>query len=222
MRMRKCCVFLFAFFLLTVVGAGATTIDLVGHNYEYNKGVVNFNYSYLESGYGQIDLSVQNESEYEPSITGFAFNAPHQVTGLHSFTGSAGWAGFFEPNNINTPESFGLFDVAGSVCPVLEGGNPHFGIQKGETTNFGFQVSGNDLDTLNEASFLEELSYVPSGNGESVSFIARIQSVGENKELSDVMVPKKGSMNPIPEPATMLLFGTGLLFCAAVGRKKKK
>ncbi|MFO7807497.1 MAG: PEP-CTERM sorting domain-containing protein [Candidatus Moraniibacteriota bacterium] len=196
----------------------------MGHNYEYNTGEVEFDYFYdAGSDLGEIDIGIANTSMYDPLITGFAFNSPEEVTSLESFVGPDGWTGEFDRDSIRTPEQYGLFDVAGLTGNNIGGGDPQDGIPVGETFDFRFNVAGYDLDTLTAASFLEELSYITvQGNAEAVSFLARAQQVGSDGELSDVMIPQEGSPNPIPEPTTMLLFGTGLIGLAGLVRRRKK
>jgi hypothetical protein len=50
-------------------------------------------------------------------------------------------------------------------------------------------------------------------------FGARLTSVGENREGSSKLV---GTCSPVPVPATILLFGTGLIGLVGVSRKFKK
>jgi len=186
----------------------ATTFDLFGVNYpDQVAASVNFAYN---SGSGQIDLSLTNNSDYDARLTGFAFNVPDSVTGVSSFTGPSGWAESFDPDNISTPGQFGKFDLAGLTGPNLNGGDPNDGIPPASTFNFTFVLAGAGLDGLNENSFLGLLSD-PGKNDDLQSFIARFQRVGPDGEGSDVAV--------VPIPATLLLFGSGLTGLLLIRRR---
>lgn len=227
--MKKISVFAFAvvFLLMGAVQINATTIYLVGVNDPNNTATVEFEYSwYLDSELnddylGKIDVGITNTSMYEAVITGFTFNAHTKVTSLESFEGPDGWTGYFDTDNISTPEPFGFFDVAGITGKNLEGGNPKEGIEVDDTYKFTFIFNGIDLETLTAESFLNELSFIKvQGNESGVSIAARVQRSRFDGESSDVMIPRFGDRTPIPEPATMVFFGTGLLFCAGMCRRK--
>jgi len=70
-------------------------------------------------------------------------------------------------------------------------------------------VSGTQMDFL-----FSEFSGV---NFESVSSVKLTAETGQGSTLNFGWV---SASNPIPEPATMLLFGTGLIGLAAAGRKR--
>ena len=192
--------------------AWATIIGLTGVNDPNNKAEVDFLYN---AGTGTIDISIQNTSPlYDPRLTAFAFNVPDDVTGVTAFTGPSGWGFMFSKNSINTPAQFGFFDIAAVTGPNFNGGNPNDGIPISTTFAFRFDLAGSNLDLLTADSFLNELSYDPPGNPNESSqpFLGRFQRTGADGEGSDVAA--------VPEPATMLLLGSGLIGLAAAGRKK--
>lgn len=160
---------------------------------------------------GSITFSVTNElvAGVTSSITGIGFELPGTIT-----ANSPGVCGpalaqcnnfGLAPTVTNTPGNVPQFagavlDWAVITGPQFTGGNPP-GINQGSTATF--TVTGN-FTGLTQANFLAGV-YV------------RFQAV------VDPAFPNVGSdvaHNPIPEPASMLLLGSGLIG-AAVGFRKR-
>ena len=171
---------------------------------------------------GQLSLNITSTSDnYDPRLTGFAFNLPTAISGIGSFTSTpAGWDYTLDRDGIDSPAQFGFYDVAGQTGPNLNGGSPNLGIPIGSTFAFLFTFTGNNLGSLTEQSFVNLLSFDPAGNpNESEqTFIARFQRVGLDGSGSDVAIPT--GVSHVPEPSTLLLGGLGLLGLATRSRRK--
>ena len=89
----------------------------------------------------------------------------------------------------------------------------------GATFDFGveFGSSGIGNDDINQTTFfITNATELILGNLAGM----RLMSVGTNRNGSLKLLGTYVSTNPVPEPATMLLLGIGLLGISALGRKK--
>jgi hypothetical protein len=167
----------------------------------------------MATGTGSITLSgdtltgsLTNTSPYDARIMGFGFDiGPGNLDG---YTGSATMGFLFSDDDFGTVPQYGgaTIDFGAAVncdgtttnndCSLNGGGSPNNGLDFGETVNF--TVTG-DFGSLTE----EEIA---------AALFVRFQRVGPNGQLSDVGVPTNNT--PVPEPASMILFGTGLAYLA--------
>jgi len=192
--------------------------DVAGISDPTLMSTVEFSYS---PGTGIIDIAIHNTSlvppNSDPRVTSFAFNVPDNVTGLSAFTGPADWAGWFDRDNMNTPNQLGLFDLAGLTGANFNGGSPNDGIPASSTFDFQFVLSGSNLGLLTEASFLGLPSAEEAGGGTAPQYFAvRFQRTGPNGDRSDVGIPTS-----VPEPSTLVSLGVALAGVAWLRRRSK-
>lgn len=187
----------------------AVPFAISGTNYPSDiSAIVDFSYAYLSATSGEITMSITNTSDVASSLTGFAFNAPGNVTLNSPYTLlPAGWSGKYSPNGIKTPMQYGFFDIAGITGPNFNGGKTGPGIKSGNSSIFTLDLVGTAMDTLTNASFLGLFSDLGGKIGDVQYFAGRFQGIGPGGG-SDVAIPI--NVNPVPEPGTMALLSIGL------------
>lgn len=213
----------------------AITITADTANSESMLGDFTADFTYMAADAMNATLTViltnENTTAAGGKITGFAFNNPDdKITGVTLGTTDPdfllqGGPGF----NDGVPgPPFGDFDIAAALEGNLTGGgSPNPGIAIGDTETFTFTLTGTMLDMLDEQSFVDELSANPGGGG-SQFFVVRFRGFdngGSDKvpgtcEDCDGGGGGGGGGGQVPEPSTVLLFGSGLAALALMGRKK--
>jgi len=226
--------------LVSATAANAITFNVAGRNNAQNTATVDFTY---DSGLGQISISITNTAfdsvlNPDPRITAFAFNAPTNVSGVTGFTATgteddAAWVNYFSPNSISTNGTIGNFDIAGTTTNnpndinAANGGSPNDGIlaiAPNNTGIFTFTLSGTGLNVLTATSFLSILTDAKDGLPDA-AFAARFQRTNADGQGSDVALGgpgPQGNIPPVPLPAAMPLFGTGLAIMGFIGWRRRR
>ena len=211
---------LFALILLSAATAKADTINVVGVDsgqFSTATVVCEFNSQTNTFTFTITNTSAITTPGSTSTITGIGFDLPPlgnaSPSGLNGFTGSQAPSlssnfVFSDADVGNVPHGFNtaVLDFAFLTGANFNGGSVNDGLTPGESASF--TVSGAAF-----AGFTEEQI--------CNAIFVRFQNVPLNApggEGSDVGVPGE----PIPEPASMLLLGTGLLGVVGAVRRKLK
>ena len=171
----------------------------------------------LDPSGNSITGTLTNTAPFDARITGFGFNiGPGNLTG---YVGT--------PDPITSPAgvNFDFRDDDLGNVPQFNGVDLDFGYVTGPNPNFAGGFPNEGLDNMQTLSFMVAGSFAGLTEQQIASgLFVRFQRVGADGQLSDVATPggPGGTPTPfstVPEPASMLLLGSGLAYLA---RRKHK
>ena len=209
MKLRK------SIYTIIAIGLLLTTVNASAIQYSFDN-ITNNNAANATAGETQLFLDVTslgadqvyflftNTGPAASSITDIYFDDDVPILSFAGFTQSAGvsFAAEATPPNLpggNDPlyhfSSNYSYDSSSPIQPM--------GVNPGESLGITFNLinSGDVFSALTSSSLRVGIHVQGFANGGSESFI-------------------NNTVAPVPEPTTMLLFGTGLIGLAAIGRRK--
>lgn len=174
----------------------ATIVDFTGNtNGSLASGTITLD---LAADQLSFTASMTNTSPFNAVLTGFGFDLGSSLL----YSGS--------PDPITNPAGVNFDFTDGDLgnVPQFASANLDFGYLTG--ANFAGGNPGDGLSAFQTMNFMISGSFAGMTEAEILSgLFVRFQQVGLDGELSDVANP-----TPIPEPASLLLFGTGLAYLA--------